>query len=102
MRKTYNRRRAYSGLLFDFSRRALHQACGPSGDLISRTRGLRLGGELLAQNHMRNTQGQHAFCSRPACDPLIGIRAGLRHARLDLHKLTAASWSPPAHLTVTD
>ena len=60
------------------------------------------GRELLAQDDMRDAQRQRAFHSRPAGNPLIGVGAGLRHTRFDLHEFCAAAGTALAHLAVTD
>ena len=51
---------------------------------------------------MGDAQRQRAFHSRPASNPLIGVGAGLRHTRFDLHEFCAAAGAALAHLAVTD
>ena len=95
----------YSGrharlLLYRF-RRVVRQARGPAGNERAGSRSGTLRRELLAQDDMRDAQRQRAFHSGPAGNPLIGVGAGLRHTRFDLHEFCAASGAALAHLAVT-
>src|SRR5580658_237569 len=50
---------------------------------------------------MRDAESEYALCSGFARNPLVSICARLRHARFNLHKLSASSRTAPAHLAVT-
>ncbi len=101
MRETRDDGGAHSGLLLDRFRREVRQAGGPAGDQRAGSRSRTLRRELFAQDDVRNAQRQRAFRSRPARNPLVGVGAGLRHARLDLHEFCPASGAALAHLAVT-
>ena len=92
----------HAGLLLYRFGRVVGQARGPAGDERAGAGSRALRRELLAQDDMRDAQRQRAFHSRPAGNPLIGVGAGLRHTRFDLHEFCAAAGAALAHLAVTD
>ena len=102
MREALDDSGRHAGLLLDRFRRVVRQARGPAGDERTGARSGALRRELLAQDDVSDAQRQHAFHSRPARNPFVGVGAGLRHARFDLHEFCAASGAALAHLAVTD
>ena len=58
------------------------------------------GRSLLAQDHVREAEREHAFGARPDRHPLVGARAGLRHARLDLDERAAHARPALPHVAV--
>ncbi len=97
-----DRRAGNSGSLLDHVRRVVGQALGPAGDERAGARMRIARGKLLAQDDVRNSQREHAFRSRPARNPFVGIGAGLRHAGLDLHESAATPDASLAHFAVAD
>ncbi len=91
---------AHSGLLLHRFRRELRQTRRPAGDERTGARARTLRDEFLTQDDMSDAQRQRTLGSRPARDPLVGIGAGLRHARFDLHKFCAASGAALAHFAI--
>src|SRR5579864_479590 len=59
-------------------------------------------GEMLVQNDMSQGKRDEPFGPRFDPNPLIGVRAGLRHPTLDLHKLSADARPALAHDSVSN
>src|SRR5438132_451915 len=58
--------------------------------------------QLLLENDVCETECQHALRARRHRHPLVGIRAGLRHARFNLHERAADARAPLPHPPVRD
>ena len=56
--------------------------------------------QLVGDDHVREAEREHAFGARLDRHPLVGVRAGQRHPRLDLHELAAHAWPPLPHRAV--
>ena len=85
MRDARKRGRRDANLVRDFLGRVIRQSLGPTLDC-----GYGDGGtQLLAQNHVRQAQGEYAFRSRLAGNPFVGVGGRLRQARLDVNELAA-------------
>jgi hypothetical protein len=56
--------------------------------------------QLGAHDYVRKTERQDAFGPRLHWNPLIRVRAGLRHPRFDLHEDAADARTPLPHLAV--
>src|SRR5580698_8080007 len=102
MREPLDYSNRHAGLLLYRFGRIVGQARGPTGDERAGAGRSALWRELLTQDDMRNAQCQRAFHTGPASNPLIGVGAGLRHTRFDLHEFCAAAGAPLAHHSVTD
>ena len=56
--------------------------------------------QLRGHDHVRQPEREHAFGPRLHRHPLIGVRTGLRHPRLDLHEHAADSGTALPHQPV--
>ena len=55
---------------------------------------------FAGHQHVRQAERQHAFGAGPHRHPLVGVRAGLRHARFDLHERAANAAAALPHRAV--
>ena len=91
-----------AGELFDGLRRVIRQALQPPRQQRASMSGGFGRPDLFGQDHVSQTQGQHAFSSGADGNPLISAGAGRRHARFHLHQLAAGSRAPLSQLAVPD
>ena len=85
--------------LLDSRRRVVGEPARPS---IDRSRSATAGGrpQLVRGDHVREAERDDAFGAWLRRQPLVGVRAGQRHARFDLHELAAHLWTSLPHLAV--